>query len=398
VTPIFSFYGDDFTGSTDALEALALNGVETVLFLRPPTNEDLRAFVHCRAIGIAGDSRSRGPEWMRKNLPPVFERLREIGAPIVQYKVCSTFDSSPETGNIGCALEIGQEVFQNATIPIVPAAPLLGRYVVFGNLFASSGASIHRIDRHPSMQSHPVTPMAEADLMVHLSRQTSRTLALANILDLRNGAPPAPETDAVLFDGLDPADLARTAEIITSTGHKPIFVIASSGFTYGLLDYWRVESPPPPPSASRTDRLLILSGSCSPTTERQICHALRNGFHGVRVSSEAETETLARLANGRSVILYTALGSDRPALTSDLGRLLHNIIRSSGVTRVVIAGGDTASYAVQDLNLTALTFAAPIERGAPLCRAHGWPSNLELVLKGGQVGSEDFFEKVLSCP
>src|SRR5215475_7395882 len=101
--PIFSFYGDDFTGSTDALEALALNGVETVLFLRIPTNEDLKQFAACRAIGIAGDSRSRTPEWMRQNLPPVFERLRQIGAPIVQYKICSTFDSSPETGSIGCA-------------------------------------------------------------------------------------------------------------------------------------------------------------------------------------------------------------------------------------------------------------------------------------------------------
>ena len=109
--PIFSYYGDDFTGSTDALEALAANGVPAVLFLRPPDAEDLRAFRGCRAIGIAGDSRSRSPAWMRSALPPVFACLREIGAPIMQYKVCSTFDSSPETGSIGCALEIGQEVF-----------------------------------------------------------------------------------------------------------------------------------------------------------------------------------------------------------------------------------------------------------------------------------------------
>ena len=30
--PLFSYYGDDFTGSTDALEALAANGVPSVLF------------------------------------------------------------------------------------------------------------------------------------------------------------------------------------------------------------------------------------------------------------------------------------------------------------------------------------------------------------------------------
>src|SRR5215813_11316361 len=92
--PVFSYYGDDFTGSTDALEALAVNGVETVLFLRVPGADELRAFAGYRAIGIAGDSRSRSPEWMRAVLPAVFERLRRFGAPVVQYKVCSTFDSS----------------------------------------------------------------------------------------------------------------------------------------------------------------------------------------------------------------------------------------------------------------------------------------------------------------
>ena len=36
---LLSFYGDDFTGSTDVLEQLASNGVSTVLFLSPPTPE-----------------------------------------------------------------------------------------------------------------------------------------------------------------------------------------------------------------------------------------------------------------------------------------------------------------------------------------------------------------------
>jgi uncharacterized protein YgbK (DUF1537 family) len=34
---LLAFYGDDFTGSTDAMEALAISGYRTVLFLEPPT-------------------------------------------------------------------------------------------------------------------------------------------------------------------------------------------------------------------------------------------------------------------------------------------------------------------------------------------------------------------------
>ena len=51
---LFCYYGDDFTGSTDALEALAANGVPTVLFLDPPSDEMLARFSDCRAIGVAG--------------------------------------------------------------------------------------------------------------------------------------------------------------------------------------------------------------------------------------------------------------------------------------------------------------------------------------------------------
>ena len=80
-----------------------------------------------------------------------------------------------------------------------------------------------------------------------------------------------------------------------------------------------------------------------------------------------------------------------------LGDLMRDVVLQSGVSRAIIAGGDTSSHAVTRLGISALTFAAVMAPGAPLCRAesdlpgmHG----LELVLKGGQVGSRDFFEQV----
>ena len=38
---LLTFYGDDFSGSTDAMEVLALAGVPTRLYLDPPTAADL---------------------------------------------------------------------------------------------------------------------------------------------------------------------------------------------------------------------------------------------------------------------------------------------------------------------------------------------------------------------
>jgi uncharacterized protein YgbK (DUF1537 family) len=413
---IFTFYGDDFTGSTDALEALAANGLPTVLFLRLPSADDLRKFAGCRAVGIAGESRSRSPQWMREELPVIFTRLREIGAPVVQYKVCSTFDSSSETGSIGCAIEIGRAIFGDPSVGVVPAAPVLERYVVFSNLFAADGAGIHRIDRHPSMRAHPITPMDEGDLRVHLSQQTSLRIAGVSLPELRGESFRWPaNADVVVFDGLEPADSARSARWIWEHRITPqTFVVGSSGFTYGLMDHWRAAGwlpgagALPVASLRNQERLLVLAGSCSPATATQVHHALRSGFHGIRLDTAAlnsdcaQREAVAQLAGGRSVILYSALGDgdrvdirDRPALAAAMGKLVHNLIRSSGVSRVVVAGGDTSSHAARELGITALTFSAPLTRGAPLCRAHGGSCELELVLKGGQIGPEDFFEQVL---
>ena len=51
--------------------------------------------------------------------------------------------------------------------------PPLGRYCVFGNLFArmgiASAGAIYRLDRHPSMESStPSRPLMRGDLRVHL--------------------------------------------------------------------------------------------------------------------------------------------------------------------------------------------------------------------------------------
>ena len=417
--PIFSFYGDDFTGSTDALEALATSDVSAVLYLRPPDAEDLSKFPGVRAVGIAGESRSRSPQWMRENLPVIFERLREIGAPVVQYKVCSTFDSSPNTGSIGCAIEIGKQVFANRAVGVVPAAPQLDRWVVFGNLFAAGGDGIHRIDRHPAMRQHPITPMGEGDLLLHLACQTALRIAGVPLLELRRNEPAWPlDADVILFDGLEPADMAQAARRIWEhRSGQQTFAVGSSGLTYGLLDYWRSQGWLPdrrlPRDAALPNqgRVLVLAGSCSPATQDQICSALRAGFHGIQLNpanwsaAATQAEAVSQLGAGRSVVLYLAQGAadrmdiqDQPVIAAAMGQLLRNVILESGVSRVVVAGGDTSTHAVRELGISALTFAAPLTRGAPLCRAHGWPGELQLVLKGGQIGSEHFFEEALFYP
>lgn len=416
----YAWYGDDFTGSTDVLEALALYSVPAVLFTGIPDECDLAMFSGCRAVGIAGESRSRPPAWMDAHLPPVFAALRRLRAPVNHYKVCSTFDSSPQSGSIGRAMELGLRVFDSPFVPIVVTSPRLGRAVVFGNLFAAAQGVMHRIDRHPSMRCHPITPMTEADLRLHLAKQTSLPVGLIDLLVLRNGSA-SQELDAqlragmraVLFDGVSYEELDAAANLLwhRAAAH-PIFAVGSSGLTYGILRAWRASGAAKELTgvapAGRTERVVVLSGSCSPVTAAQILDARQRGFELIPLQGlapwEAEKkEALRQLASGRSVVLYTALGPERgdgdygAAFGSALGAALEDILRKSGVCRVVIAGGDTSSHAVRRLGPKALTFAAAMAPGAPLCRMWSPGSVLdgvEIVLKGGQVGSANFFAQV----
>ena len=443
---LLAFYGDDFTGSTDVMEALACAGLRTVLFLRPPTAEDLGRFPGVRAAGVAGVSRSLSPAGMDAELRPVFAGLRALAAPLVHYKICSTFDSSPEVGSIGRAIDLGQEVFASAFVPLLVGAPVLGRYCVFGNLFARSGPETEpfRLDRHPTMRHHPITPMDESDLRVHLSRQTGKRIGLFDILQvaLPNGAAAerfaallASGPEVVLFDILYDEQLPTIGGLIDSHARRdaPLFAVGSSGIEYALTAHWRragVLPEPPTFAVEPVERIAVVSGSCSPVTERQIARAAEQGFAVIPVRPErlvsleearAEHGDAARLAlealeTGRSVILHTSLGPEDPRIVATrrrleqtgsarssaellggaLGRLLREILLATGIRRAVVTGGDTSGYVARALGVEALEMRAPMAPGSPLCRiyASGPLDGTEILFKGGQVGTIDLFENV----
>ena len=414
-----AYYGDDFTGSTDALEFLSRAGLPTVLFTAPPTAAQLARFPGVCAIGVAGLTRSLAPADAEAELRPAFTALRALGAPHVHYKVCSTFDSSPTVGSIGRAIDVGADVFRARFVPLVVGAPALGRHCVFGNLFArlgiGSGGAIHRLDRHPAMRQHPVTPADESDLRLHLARQTKKRIGLFDILSLalpENEARAAFEAllesrpEIVLFDVLDQAQLGRIGALIDAHASRenPLFSVGSSGIEMALGAHWSACDALPPrrdwPAIGTAKPLLVVLGSCSPVTAAQIAWAEAHGFAVVPFEPAAGTAASAALAAGRHTIICSSRGAAGPALLpasllgTDLGRLARDLIAQHRVRRLVVAGGDTSGYAARALGIEALEMLAPLAPGAPLCRVHapGSPvDGLEINFKGGQVGGEDYF-------
>src|SRR4029079_4047364 len=134
----------------------------------PPTPEQLAQFADRQVIGIAGIARSQSPAWMDRNLPPVFELLRSLGAPIAHYKVCSTFDSAPHVGSIGRAIDLGAPILGGAWQPVVVGDPGMGRYQVFGYLFAVANGVGYPIDEHPVLSRQQDEHTGAAQRRQHL--------------------------------------------------------------------------------------------------------------------------------------------------------------------------------------------------------------------------------------
>ena len=77
-------------------------------------------------------------------------------------------------------IDVAADIFPGAPfVPLVVGAPVLGRFCVFGNLFARFGREPgpYRLDRHPSMSRHPTTP---ADESASVPPSISRSIRILN--------------------------------------------------------------------------------------------------------------------------------------------------------------------------------------------------------------------------
>lgn len=451
------FLGDDFSGSTDVLEVLSRLGLRTALFTDLPDARSLAALEGIQAVGIAGNTRSLPVEKMLEPVTDALECLAILRPSLLHYKICSTFDSSPRVGSIGAVIDLGSELLGTEMVPVLAAAPPLGRYCAFGNLFARSGLDSEpfRLDRHPTMSRHPVTPMSESDLRLHLGHQTSVKIGLLDVLSLEAGVEASLERlrrerergcKAVIIDAIHERHLPVIGRALLAGARpeSPAFVVGSSGVEMALGEAWledgvspgRVQFPHPGPARP----LLVLSGSCSPVTAAQIERALSRGYREVTVDTprllaepdgdeheRCVSEAVRLLEGGEPTILHVARGPDDPRIprsrlalferdtrtpepvevacgdriAEHLGRIGREILERLDLPlrRLAVTGGDTGWKVARQLGIESLEMIAPAAPGSPLCRARGRDTPVdgrEIVFKGGQVGTVDFFDNLLT--
>jgi uncharacterized protein YgbK (DUF1537 family) len=408
-----AFYGDDFTGSVDALLQFARRGWTGQLFTRLPDAAVLaRAAAEVDVVGVAGISRSLSPDDMDAELRPVLAGFATLAPDLVQYKACSTADSSPRVGSLGRVIELGREVFGERPVPMLFAQPDFGRYTLFGQHFAAERGTVYRLDRQPTMSQHPSTPMTEADLAIHIGRQTKLPIGSVPLLAFDDLAAPlrdAPEA-ALVLDALTDEHLVAVGEALGALP-TPVFAIGSGGLSHGIAEAAPGDGPALPTSTAATGPVLVVSGSRSAQTRRQADAAAAAGWLVRPLPLDASERDVATaevvrvLLSGRGVVLTSddidaAAAGERPVLeviAEAAASVISTVARDGASRRVVVCGGDTSSRVTRLLGVESLSIAANPSGNVVLLRAQSGDAaidGLELLLKGGQVGSDSLFTDI----
>lgn len=420
----YLFCGDDFTGASDTLATLARAGLKSRLFLSASGLEKCRDLSDLDAAGLATANRAMAPEVIAEQMAGMGRLILEFGPRVFHYKVCSTFDSSAEIGSIGAAVNALEKVIPRANTMILGGQPSLGRYCAFSHLFAAGPpkGEVFRLDTHPTMACHPVTPMADADIRQVLANQGLEGVQGIHWPEYAKGFDHVLETVRAvhadggipLFDALVQAEIDLLGSIMTARDGQPVMWVGASSVAQAYTSALsKSRSRVAPRQQHIPDKpVFVLAGSRSQATAAQVEHA--RGFTRVEISPGDIEQDRDGVLDLTVVACLEVLGRGCHVLAVVSGEMDHSLGRdeiagftasltakialSGSIGRLGIAGGDTSSLALQRLGVESLSYLADIEPGICLCRLHAPDipglDCMEVALKGGQMGSPDFFEKL----
>jgi len=416
--PVLGVIADDFTGATDIAGTLSAGGMRVFLAIGAPGSGDYaREAEEYDAVVVAVKSRSIPPAEAVAMSRGALSWLQQLGIGRFYFKYCSTFDSTP-AGNIGTVSDALMDDLGAAQTIFCPAYPVNGRTVYMGNLFVGE-----QLLSESPMKDHPLNPMRDSNLVRLLAEQSRRRVALVRQDVISAGAEAvraamAKMRDApfIIVDTVEEKDLTTLAE---ACFEMPLLT-GGAGLARELPGCYHaagLAKKAPSLSAPRAKgRAVILCGSCSEATRRQIALAKKN-FPAFKLEMDAVSSVQAvagvlewakqQPANA-PLLIYSSTNTDEVTaaqarygqraagemVEKTLGEIAGHLVKA-GADKVIVAGGETSGAVTNALNIRALKICAEIAPGVPWTESLSEP-RLVLALKSGNFGGDDFFADAIN--
>ncbi|QGU88442.1 3-oxo-tetronate kinase [Erwinia sorbitola] len=406
---------DDFTGATDIASFLVQNGMSTVQVNGIPAQPLVS---QADAIVVSLKSRSCAPEKAVADSLQALAWLQRQGCERFYFKYCSTFDSTAR-GNIGPVTDALLTALGESQTIISPSLPVNGRTVYQGYLFV-----MDQLLSDSGMRHHPVTPMTDSNLLRLMEAQASGKAGLINSQVLDQGAGAVRQAlDAlaqqgvryVVLDALNEQHLLTQGEALRDMR----LVTGGSGLAIGLARQWASAghdcTVAQAAGAPQGQRAVVLSGSCSTMTNRQVARYRQQAAASAidveralhhRDSYARELCDWVAQHEGDALAPLLFATSDPESLQriqqqygaqqsseaiEQLFAAVARELQQRGWQRFIVAGGETSGVVAQTLGIDAFHIGPAISPGVPWVRAVGQP--ISLALKSGNFGDENFFAR-----
>ncbi len=406
---------DDFTGASDAASFLISKGLKTLLFNGIPNGN----IADCNAVVIALKSRTQETKSAVADSMAAFKWLKDNGAEHVYFKYCSTFDSTKE-GNIGPVTDAVLEEFNEKYTILCPALPVNKRTVKDGILYVDD---IPLAETH--MKNHPLTPMWESEIAKLMKPQGKYETLNINqdtlkkskeeILKIVEDFGKDKEHFYIVPDYITDEDGIKISEVFGDigvlTGGSGILAPLSAKYKELLGD-----SDNKIVSSSTKGKGIVLAGSCSKATLGQIDNFKSKGYLSYKVEPlkliKGE-ETIDNVWNfvlensDKEVLIYSSDSAEnvieiqkegKEKVAEALEGMTAEIAKRAsekGYTRIIVAGGETSSAVAKKLGYNSFEIGESIAPGVPVMAPLS-DMNMRIVLKSGNFGQEDFFERALN--
>lgn len=398
---------DDFTGGSDAASFLKRAGLRTLLLEGTSMSSEMLRNFRPEAVVVALKSRSIAANQAVAQSLEAAGWLLHLGAQQLYFKYCSTFDSTP-AGNIGPVTDALLDLTGSRYTVLCPSLPVNGRTVRDGVLYVN-GVPL----AESSMRNHPINPMTRSNLTELMEAQSRYPCFWLTRQQMEERDPVADCPGKGRFTVVPPYENNEDGRQIAERFGRLPLLTGGSGLLEHLGRRFGKGTPAvedPGCSESLPLPRLLLSGSCSAMTQRQVQVYLEHGGAALRLEpdkllsgEQTEDMLLRAVAEARGdLLLYSTadpaqVSCYQRAGAQQVSSLLEGLMgrlavcgRAHGYRRIVVAGGETSGAVAQALGLKAYRVGKDAAPGVPEL----WPigqEGLGLVLKSGNFGEDQFF-------
>ncbi len=413
---------DDLTGANDSGGQFSAKGLSAVVLFDSALAEP-EDFKQADVVAIDTDSRALPADRAYAKSRRAGEWLSAAGIRHIYKKIDSSL-----RGNWGAEVDAVMDVFRPDFAVIAPAFPGMGR---------TTRKGIHQIDGIPvartEMSRDPKTPVTESDLLKILAAQSRRRAHLVSEQELERlpdmgAAWRRRGVELLVFDAERDEHLEKIARSVAGSGFRVLWV-GSAG-----LAGWLPEALSLAGRGSRSgsgeraaprqvDQALVVAGSLSSVTKRQIARLVENGrvrplvLDPSVILDPAEweacrdslvEETSRAFSAGKDVVITLSMdrgrlkalqeGVRREAafrIVDRLGALTSRLVARRPGLGLVLTGGDTARAVCRHLGIGGIRLLEEVAPGIPLGQLVG-PRPLYAVTKAGAFGEEDTLVKAVN--